>query len=162
MKTQYFAGKVKGKYLKGDFSPFCYPLTTQLLVEEELDGRDDIVNLEDLLRLVLINEECGDLKVVANGRQLTANINQMKKPDILQAHSVINAIGDSISSISIWNIENQLGKYDFSIVNNLKGRQLFPDQIKRNHFDLILARHYWNCSITENLRCLNSVVNEMI
>ena len=54
MKTQYFAGKVKGKYLKGGFSSFCYPLTTQLLVEEELDGRDDIVRLEDLLILMTL------------------------------------------------------------------------------------------------------------
>ena len=44
-----------------------------------------IVNLEDLLRLVLINEECGNPKVVVDGGELTGNINQMKKPDILQA-----------------------------------------------------------------------------
>ena len=29
-------------------------------------------------------------------------------------HSVTNATGESISSISIWNTANQLGKYDFS------------------------------------------------
>ena len=34
---------------------------------------------------MLINEECGDPKVVADGRQLTANINQIKKPDVLVA-----------------------------------------------------------------------------
>ena len=44
-----------------------------------------IVNLEDLLRLVLINEECGNPKVVVDGGELTGNINQMKKPDVLQA-----------------------------------------------------------------------------
>ena len=40
-----------------------------VLIEEELDGidRDDIVNLEDLLRLMLINEECGSPKVVVDG-----------------------------------------------------------------------------------------------
>ena len=51
------------------------------LVEEGLDGidRDDIVNLEDLLRLVLINEEYGNCKVVVDGGELTRNINQKKK-----------------------------------------------------------------------------------
>ena len=29
---------------------------------------------------MLINEECGHPKVVADGRQVTANINQIKKP----------------------------------------------------------------------------------
>ena len=33
------------------------------MVQEELDGidRDDIGNLEDLIRIVLIDEECGNL-----------------------------------------------------------------------------------------------------
>ena len=76
-----------------------------------------------------------------------------------------NAIGQSISSISIWNIVNQLGRYDFSsesVVNKLKESQHFSDQMNRNRFDLILVRCYWTCSTVENLRCLNSVVNEMI
>ena len=71
------------------------------------------------------------------------------KPDILQAcrcqHSVANNVDESISSISIWNIVNQLGKYDISclsVVNNLKERQLFSDQMNRNHLDLILSRRY--------------------
>ena len=57
------------------------------IIEEELDGidRDDIGNLEDLLRLVLINEECGNPTAVADGGELTKNINQKKKPDVLQA-----------------------------------------------------------------------------
>ena len=45
-------------------------------------------------------------------------------------HSVTNAIGESISSIIIWNIVNQSGKYDFScglVVNDLKEIQLFSD-----------------------------------
>ena len=44
---------------------------------------DDIGNLEDLL--VLINEECGDPKVVVDGGEFTRNINQTKKPGVLQA-----------------------------------------------------------------------------
>ena len=60
------------------------------IVEEELNGidRDEIVNLVDLLRLalrlVLINEECGNPKVVADHGELTRNINQKKKPDVLK------------------------------------------------------------------------------
>ena len=46
---------------------------------EELDGIyiEDIGNFEDLLRLVFIHEECGNLKVFVDGREL--------KPRILQA-----------------------------------------------------------------------------
>ena len=45
---------------------------------------DDIGEIEDLLRVVFINEECGNLKVFADGGELTRNINEKKKPDILQ------------------------------------------------------------------------------
>ena len=60
------------------------------IVEEKLNGidRDEIVNLQDLLRLalrlVLINEECGNPKVVVDHGELTRNINQKKKPDVLK------------------------------------------------------------------------------
>ena len=59
-----------------------------VLVKEELDviNKDDIVNLKDLLRLVLINEECWNPKVVVDGGDLTRNINQKKKLDVLQAY----------------------------------------------------------------------------
>ena len=76
-----------------------------------------------------------------------------------------NAIDENICSISIWNIGNQLGKYNYSCglaVNNLKERQIFSDQMNRNRFDLILARRYCNCSTIENLRCLNSTADEII
>lgn len=48
-----------------------------VIVEEELDGIDvnNIENLEDLLMLVFINKECGYLKVVADGGEVTRNIN---------------------------------------------------------------------------------------
>ena len=39
-----------------------------------------------------------------------------------------NAVGESISSVTMWNIVNELGKHDFScraVVNNLKDRKLF-------------------------------------
>ena len=80
----------------------------------------------------------------------------------VDVHSVKNAIGVNISSVSIWNIANQLGKYDFSgglVVNRL---QLFSDQMNRNRRGLILARGYRNCSTIENQRYLNSAVNETI
>ena len=50
----------------------------------------------------------------------------------VDVHSMTNAKGESISSISTWNIVNQLGEYDFSyelVINNLKERQPFSDQI---------------------------------
>ena len=53
----------------------------------------------------------------------------------VDVHSVTNAVDEIISSINIWNIVYQLGKYVFScgsVVNKLKGRQLFSDQMNRN------------------------------
>ena len=46
------------------------------IVEEELDSidRDDIENLEDSLRLVLISDECGYPNVVVDDGKLTINI----------------------------------------------------------------------------------------
>ena len=52
----------------------------------------------------------------------------------VDVHSVTNAIGESISSITMWNIVNQLGKFDFScgsVVNHLKERQFFSDQMNK-------------------------------
>ena len=58
-----------------------------VIVEEELENidRDGNGNLEDLLRLVLINEECWNPKVVVDGGELARNINQKKKPEVLQS-----------------------------------------------------------------------------
>ena len=77
--------------------------------------KDDIGNLEELLKVMFIDEKCGNLKVVIEGGELTRNINPKKKLDVLQyPHSVTNAAGEGISSINKWNIANQLRKYDFS------------------------------------------------
>ena len=56
-----------------------------VIVKEEVDGidTDDIGNLEDLLRMVFIHEEFGNLKVFVDGGELTGNINTQKKPAIL-------------------------------------------------------------------------------
>ena len=63
------------------------------------------------------DEECGNVKVVVGGGNLTTNINKKKKPDVykpIDVYSVKNAIDESISSIIMWNIVNQIGKHDFS------------------------------------------------
>ena len=59
-----------------------------MIVKEELDGIDidDIGNLEDLLRIVFIHEECGNLEVFGDSGELTGNINRKKKPGVLQAY----------------------------------------------------------------------------
>ena len=52
-------------------------LRSQVVIfEEELDGidLDDIGNLEDLLSVVLIDEACGNLKVVIDVGELIRNI----------------------------------------------------------------------------------------
>ena len=54
------------------------PLQAIVIVREELDsvGIDDTGHLEDLLRVVFINEECGNFKVFADGGELTRIINK--------------------------------------------------------------------------------------
>ena len=57
----------------------------KLIVKEELDNiddTDDIGNLEGLLRIVIIHEECGNLKVFVDSGELTRNINKKKKPGV--------------------------------------------------------------------------------
>ena len=103
------------------------------IFEEELNhvDIDDVGNLENSPRFVFSDEECGNLKVVNSGAELTRNINQKKKSDVSQSpvvvHSVTN-VGKCISSITMYNTVNQLGKLDFScgsLVNNLKDRKIF-------------------------------------
>ena len=47
-----------------------------MIVKEELDGIDidDFRKFDDLLRIVLIHEECGNLKVFIDGGEHTRNI----------------------------------------------------------------------------------------
>ena len=58
------------------------------VAEEELVCIDmnDIVNLDDLSKLVFMDEECWNLKVINNGGNLTRNMNQKTKSDNLQAY----------------------------------------------------------------------------
>ena len=62
------------------------PSEKVVIVEEEPDGIyiDEIGNLEDSLRFVLIDEEYENLMVVNYGGELTRNINQKKKSGVLQ------------------------------------------------------------------------------
>ena len=43
-----------------------------------------VLETENSPRLVLVDEECGNLIVVNGGGELTRNINQKKKSDVLQ------------------------------------------------------------------------------
>ena len=40
--------------------------------------RDDVVNLEDLLRLALIYEECGNAKLVIDRGELARNVKEVR------------------------------------------------------------------------------------
>ena len=55
-----------------------------------------------------MNEESGNLQVVNDGGELTRNINQKKKSDVLKAYRYV--AGGSVSSITMSNIVNQLSK----------------------------------------------------
>ena len=61
------------------------PQKKNIIVEEELDciDIDKIGNSEDLPRLVFIDEKCGNLIVVNDGGELTANISPTNS-DVLQ------------------------------------------------------------------------------
>ena len=60
---------------------------TFFILEEKLDAVaiDYIGNFKDVLRLVFINEEYGNLKVELEGEELARNINKNKMQVLLQA-----------------------------------------------------------------------------
>ena len=73
-----------------------------MIVKEELDGIniDDIRNLEDLLRIVFIHEECGNLKVFVDGESLLEILTNRRSQafyKLIDVHSVTNVIVESIS-----------------------------------------------------------------
>ena len=56
---------------------------------------------------MFIDEECENIIVVNDGAELTRNITQTKKSDVLQlsiVHSVANVVGESIYSVTMCNI----------------------------------------------------------
>ena len=64
------------------------PSGNVVMVEEELDGADidDIGNLVDLPALMLIDEECGNFKVVVDDGERTINNNRKKSSKVLQTY----------------------------------------------------------------------------
>ena len=83
-----------------------------MIVKEELDGIDidDIENLKELLRIVFLHEDCGNLKVLLTVESLLEKLASRRSQafyKLIDVHSVTNVIGESISSIRIWNIVNQ-------------------------------------------------------
>ena len=92
---------------------------------------------------------------------LTKRSQTFYKP--MNVHSVTYAIGERVSSTSLWSILNQSGKYDFSCgqrVDNFGGRKLFTDEMNRYCLNLILGRRDRSCCTKENPRCINSSINE--
>ena len=85
-----------------------------VIVKEELDGIDidDIVNLEDLLRIVFIHEECENLVFVDGGDikkkilEILTNRRSQAFYKLIDVHSMTYVIGENISSIRMWNIVN--------------------------------------------------------
>ena len=72
-----------------------------------------ICTLEDLPRLVFINEKCGNLKVVAGDEELFVSIKKKKKADVLQAYRLSlcdKCYRQDCFLISMWNIANPSGK----------------------------------------------------
>ena len=53
----------------------------------ELIQLDVIGNLMDLPKLMFIDEECGNLKVVVDNGQFTRNNNRKRKSEVLQAYT---------------------------------------------------------------------------
>ena len=58
-----------------------------MTVKEELDDIDidNTGNMEGLLKIVFIHEECGNVELIVDGGEITSNISKQKKPDVLQA-----------------------------------------------------------------------------
>ena len=73
-----------------------------VIVEEELDGidTDDIGNLGDSPRFVFIDEECENLIVVNDGGEPKEEVRHFTITYI-DVHYVTNAVGESISSVTM-------------------------------------------------------------
>ena len=75
---------------------------------------------------MFIGEKCGNLKEIKDRGELTRNVSDASQYPV-DVYSVKN-VDESISSITMYNIVNQLGKHDFSsgsVVGNLKDSKLF-------------------------------------
>ena len=90
------------------------------MVEEELDG---IENLVDFSRLMLIDEECWNLKVVVDGEQVTRYNNRKKSSEVLEACSLYNSVTNAIYEIEVSMIFIAVTFFSRQVVNK------FPDPI---------------------------------
>ena len=77
------------------------PSEKVFIIGEELNcvDIDDTGNLDDLPWFVFIDNECGNLKVVSDGGELSGNINQKRKSDVSQPVDV-NSVTNADQSIS--------------------------------------------------------------
>ena len=75
---------------------------------------------------------------------ITATESQMFYRHI-EVYSITNAIGEIGVSMIFLAVTFFCGRL-------LKGRELFPDRVNKNHLDLILGSHGRNCCTMENLR----------
>ena len=111
-------------------------------------------------RLVFIDEECENLRVVIEGKEVTRIVKRSQwfyKP--IDVYSVINTKGKIVSSIRMWNNVNQISMIFLAIWFLLwVGSKQFEEG---NHLDLILSRADRNCCTMENLRDFSSALNEI-
>ena len=84
----------------------------------------------------------------------------------IDVHFVTDSMGEIVSSVSMRIFVNKVSMVflgvDFSfgqVVNNLKGKELFPDhdQINRKHLASIHGSRDRNCCTMENIRHRDSV-----
>ena len=79
-----------------------------MIVKEELDGID-IENLEDLLRTVFM-KNVGTLKYSLTVESLLEILTKRRSQPfykLIDVHSMVNVLGESISTIRTWNTVNQ-------------------------------------------------------
>ena len=74
---------------------------------------DTIEKLQNLLREVFIDEECGNLKVDIDGESLLVILTKRRQMLYMPIddHSVTNAVGKGIFSKNNWNIVNQFSTW---------------------------------------------------
>ena len=90
------------------------------MAEEELHciNIDDVANLEDIPRLVCIDEECGNLIVVNYGEELTGNISQKKKLDIFNSLYYYHYYYHIFLVFSIYSVVSKIYKCENKDITN--------------------------------------------
>ena len=88
------------------------PSEKNVIAKKELDDIDinAIGNLEDLLRIVFIHQEYGNLKAFIDGGDLNRIINKKKKPGVLQIYRCSlcdKCFMPEYFCNKLWNVVNQ-------------------------------------------------------